>query len=142
MTFCVCFLSASGANEKPFRRVLHFGLYSRTFLCDQLSLATTSPKRPPIQHQNFPSLSVFVWTPCGRDFRYFRGIQDSLGFWLAYLGFWIPGTRLQSLSVELGFRIPIVSRIPDSLNCIPDSKAQEYRFSSISDFLDSGSGFP
>ena len=110
MTFCVCFLSASGANEKPFRRVLHFGLYSRTFLCDQLSLATTSPKRPPIQHQNFPSLSVFVWTPCGPDFRYFKGIQDSLGFWIAYLGFWIPGTRLQSLSVELGFRIPDSNR--------------------------------
>ena len=136
MTFCVCFLSASGANEKPFRRVLHLGCTVES------PCATNSRKRPPIQHQNFPSLSVFVWTPCGRDFRYFRGIQDSLGFWIAYLGFWIPGTRLQSLSVELGFRIPIVSRIPDSLNCIPDSKAQEYRFSSISDFLDSGSGFP
>ena len=31
---------------------------------------------------------------------------------------------LRSFSVELGFRIPIISGIPDSLSCIPDSKAQ------------------
>ena len=30
-----------------------------------------------------------------------------------------------SLSLELGFLIPIVSGIPDSLSCIPDSKAQD-----------------
>ena len=35
-----------------------------------------------------------------------------------------------SLSVELGFRIPIVSGIPDSLSCIPDSKAQDSGFHS------------
>ena len=33
-----------------------------------------------------------------------------------------------SLSVGLGFRIWIVSGIPDSLSCIPDSKAQHFRF--------------
>ena len=33
-----------------------------------------------------------------------------------------------SLSVELGFRIPIVSGIPDSLSCIPDSKTQDSKF--------------
>ena len=32
---------------------------------------------------------------------------------------------LDSLSLELGFRIPIVKGISDSLTCIPDSKAQE-----------------
>ena len=32
------------------------------------------------------------------------------------------------LSVELEFWIPIVSGIPDSLSCIPDSKAQGSRF--------------
>ena len=32
------------------------------------------------------------------------------------------------LSVELGFWIPIFSGIPDSLSCIPDSKAQDFRF--------------
>jgi len=34
-------------------------------------------------------------------------------------------SKFQSLSVERGFWIPIVSGIPDSLSCIPDSKAQE-----------------
>ena len=28
--------------------------------------------------------------------------------------------------VELGFRIPVVGRIPDSLSCIPDSKARGF----------------
>ena len=32
---------------------------------------------------------------------------------------------LDSLSLELGFRIPVVTGISDSLTCIPDSKAQE-----------------
>ena len=40
----------------------------------------------------------------------------------------IPGTDFQFLSVELGFWIPIVSGIPDSLSCIPDSKAQDFGF--------------
>ena len=32
---------------------------------------------------------------------------------------------LDSLSLELGFRIPVVTGISDSLTCIPDSKAHE-----------------
>ena len=36
----------------------------------------------------------------------YKGIQDSLGVWIPRGGFQIPGTRFQSLSVELGFRIP------------------------------------
>ena len=32
---------------------------------------------------------------------------------------------LDSLSLELRFRIPVVTGISDSLTCIPDSKAQE-----------------
>ena len=43
-------------------------------------------------------------------------------------GFRIPGTGFQYLSVELGFWIPIVSGIPDSFSCIPDSKTQDSRF--------------
>ena len=39
--------------------------------------------------------------------------------------FQIPGTGFQPFSVELGLWIPIVSGIPDSLSCIPDSKAQD-----------------
>ena len=38
--------------------------------------------------------------------------------------FRIPGTESQSLSGELGFWIPIVSWIPDSLRCVSDFKAQ------------------
>ena len=33
----------------------------------------------------------------------------------------------RSFSGKLGFRISIVSRIPDSHRCFPDSKAQDYR---------------
>ena len=47
-----------------------------------------------------------------------KGIQDSLGFWIPRGGFQIPGTVFQSLSVELGFWIPIVSGIPDSISKI------------------------
>ena len=37
---------------------------------------------------------------------------------------WIP----DFLTVKLGFRISIISGIPDSLSCIPDSKAQDSGF--------------
>ena len=37
---------------------------------------------------------------------------------------WIP----DALSLELGFWIPIVGEITDSLNSIPDSKAQDSGF--------------
>ena len=42
-------------------------------------------------------------------------IQASLGrnFWIPLCGFQITGTGLDSFSVELGFRIPIASGIPD-----------------------------
>ena len=43
-------------------------------------------------------------------------------------GFWIPDSGFQSLPVELGFWITIVSGIPDSLSCIPDLKAQDSEF--------------
>ena len=57
-----------------------------------------------------------------------KGIQDSLGFWIPGCGFRIPGTGVQSLSVDYGFWIPILSGIPDSFSCILDSKAQDSRF--------------
>ena len=62
-----------------------------------------------------------VVTPC-------KGIKDSLGFWILRAGFRIPGTGFRSLLVKFGFWIPIFSRIPDSLSCIPNSKAQDCRF--------------
>ena len=42
--------------------------------------------------------------------------------------FRIPGTGFQYLWLELGFWIPIVSGIPDSLSCIPDYKTQDSGF--------------
>ena len=51
--------------------------------------------------------------------------QDSLGFWIPRRGFWILGTGLQPLSVELGFCIPIVSRILDSSSCIPKPRISD-----------------
>ena len=57
-----------------------------------------------------------------------KGIQDSLGLdstpWIPDSRYWLP----DSLSVELGYRIPIVSGIPDSFSCIPDSTAQDSKF--------------
>ena len=49
------------------------------------------------------------------------GPQNSLGFCIPRSGFRISGT----LSVELGFRIPVVRGIPDSLSCNPDCKARD-----------------
>ena len=47
---------------------------------------------------------------------------------ILFLGFQIPGTGFKSLSVELGFWISIVSKIPDSLSCIPDSRIHKPNF--------------
>ena len=53
---------------------------------------------------------------------YCKRIQDSLGFWISHRGFRIQDTGFQSLSLELGFLIPIVSGIPDSISKnFPDS---------------------
>ena len=49
------------------------------------------------------------------------GIRDSLGFWIP-TEYFVNGTYR--------FRIRIVSRIPDSLSCIPYSKAQDFEFRS------------
>ena len=70
-------------------------------------------------------ISVLVDVQC---FAPFKGIRDNLGFWIPRCGLRIPVTGFQSLSVELGFWIPIIGAIPDSLNCIPDSKTQDCRF--------------
>ena len=59
-----------------------------------------------------------------------KGIQDSLRFWIPRRGFRISGTEFQSFSVEIGFRNPIVSGIPNSLSFFPDSTSKI--------FLDSG----
>ena len=55
-------------------------------------------------------------------------VKESLGFWIPLPGFQIPGTGFRSLLVKFGFWIPIFSRVPDSLSCILDSKAQDSGF--------------
>ena len=67
----------------------------------------------------------------------YKGIQGSLGFWIPRPRFQIPDTGfwiLDSLLVELGFRIPIVSGIPDSLSLIQNSTKD----STSKHFRDSG----
>ena len=66
-----------------------------------------------------------------------KEMKDSLGLWFPRHGFRIPGIRFQSLLVELGFWISIVSGILDSLRYIPDSKAQNSTFQK-QNFPDSG----
>ena len=61
---------------------------------------------------------VHLFAPC-------NGIHGRLVFWVQHCVFRIPGAGFQSLSVERGFWTPIVSGIPVSLSCIPDSKAQD-----------------
>ena len=56
-----------------------------------------------------------------------KGIQDSLGFSMSRWGVRIPGTGSQLLSVELGFWIPIVTGIPDSLSRTPIRKPRTGR---------------
>ena len=56
-----------------------------------------------------------------------KTVLDS-GFWILRLGFRIPGPEFQSLTVELGFSIPIVSRILDSFSCIQNSKTPHFGF--------------
>ena len=72
-----------------------------------------------------------------------KEIQDILGFWIAFCWFWIPGTVFQSLSVELGFWIPMFSAcgIPDSLSCIPDSNTKNSKFHKRNFPGYTGSGF-
>ena len=77
---------------------------------------------PRLEHFNSDvANTLHLFTSC-------EGIQDRLGFWIPRRGFQIPGTGFQSLSVELGFWIPIVSGIPDSMSCIPDSKTRDSGF--------------
>ena len=59
------------------------------------------------------------------NIREFKAVLDS-EFLAVDSGF--PGAGFQSLSWELGFWITILSEIPDSLRCIPDSKARDSGF--------------
>ena len=76
---------------------------------------------PRLEHFNSDvANTLHLFTSC-------EGIQDRLGFWIPPGGFLIPGTGFQSLSVELGSWIPIVSGIPESLSCIPHSTSKNFR---------------
>ena len=62
---------------------------------------------PECDRKDIPRAQVSFFAPC-------KGIQDSLGFWIPSRWFRIPGSGFQSVSVEFGFWIPIVSRIQHS----------------------------
>ena len=68
----------------------------------------------------------FSFAPCKDN----KVIQDSL--WILDSTLWISVFRYSIpdylQSVELGYRIPIASGIPNSLSWIPDSKAQVSEF--------------
>ena len=66
-----------------------------------------------------PQVNCF-FAPC-------NGIQDTLGFWIPPRGFRIPITGFQIYFSGVGFRIRIVSGIPDSYTCIPDSKSKNFQ---------------
>ena len=51
--------------------------------------------------------------------------QSSLRFWIPHRGLRILITGFQIFFSENGFRIPVVSGIPDSYSCFSDSKAQD-----------------
>ena len=79
------------------------------------------------------------------DFAPCKGIKAGLdsGFHAVDSGFRIPGIVFQSLSVEFGFWISIVSGPPDSLSCIPEYKAQDFGFHKQKfEFMDSGIRIP
>ena len=54
-----------------------------------------------------------------------KEMQDGLGFWIPRRGFPDSSTGFLIFLLELGFRIPVVCGIPDSLSWIPDSKNPE-----------------
>ena len=78
----------------------------------------------------FPRLEHFnrdVAKTCSPHVRESKTVLDS-GFHVVDSRFQIPGTVFQYLSVELGFWTLIVSGIPDSMSCIPDSISKFSRF--------------
>ena len=116
-----------------------------TFLCEQLfraSLLNSSPASSPIVYytavfrhwcsvvtqRSSPALKVRLnhgyvkSVQNSRKFSFFRSRESKTAI---STEFYAMDSKFQSLSVERGFWIPIVSGIPDSLSCIPDSKAQE-----------------
>ena len=64
---------------------------------------------------------VLFFAPC-------KGIQDSLEFWFPCRGFRIPITGFKIFFSETWIPDSSCSRILDSYNSIPDSKAQDSGF--------------
>ena len=67
------------------------------------------------------AVNIWRYAPC-------KGIDSHR--WILDSTPWIPDNscEFQCLSVELGFWIPIVSLIPESMSCLPDSKAKDSGF--------------
>ena len=80
----------------------------------------------PFQPTNLPSFleQSYVFVSVFQCIARCKGIHHSPGFWIPYRGFRIPGAGFWSLSVELGFWLPFVIEISNSLSCIPDSTSK------------------
>ena len=122
-------------KQSMYMALCHFGFKKLT--CSRCSDNFNNKKDK--SKKNYYHITVLVKQfLCFNAFKRFiapyKGIQDSLGFWIPRRGFQIPGTGFQSLSVELGFWIPIFRRIPDSTSTfsqIPDSTSQNFLHSGI-----------
>ena len=64
-----------------------------------------------------PQVCTFKISRYAANYQYLFAYEINAQGWKKRLGL-----------VELGFRIPIVSGIPDSSSCISDSKAQDFTF--------------
>ena len=111
-----------------FSGVLYFLGMIYTFLSRSASfwiMQTTQKFTLQIPFSGLEHFNSDVANTCSPHVRESKTVLDS--------GFHVVDSRFQvldskSLSVGLGFWIPIVSGIPDSMSCIPDSKTRDCGF--------------
>ena len=72
------------------------------------------------------------------SFAPYKGIQDSLGFWIRRSGFRISGNGFRTFSLKFGFRISIVSGIPRIPWAVVRISKPRIQDSTSKNFLDSG----
>ena len=87
----------------------------------------TTPSHPPPRPPYTPPIPTHIHVPCHcaavSPHVKCKGIEDSLGIWIPRRGFRSPSTGWFRIFCQwnVDFRFQSLSRIPDSLSCIPDS---------------------